>query len=52
MITIPITPGRNLAVILEVAAMSNRQRKFGYNPAQEFTEQINRHFEQTTGKQL
>ena len=50
--TIPITPGRNLAVILEVAAMNNRQRKFGYNPAQEFTEQINRHFEQTMGKQL
>ena len=49
--TIPITPGRNLAVILEVAAMNNRQRKFGYNPAQEFTEQINRHFEQTMGKQ-
>ena len=50
--TIPITPGRNLAVILEVAAMNNRQRKFGYNPAQEFTEQINRHFEQSMGKQL
>ena len=47
--TIPITPGRNLAVILEVAAMNNRQRKFGYNPAQEFTEQINRHFEQNMG---
>lgn len=42
--TIPVTPGRNLAVILEVAAMNNRQRKFGYNPALEFTEQINRHF--------
>ena len=48
--TIPITPGRNLAIILEVAAMNNRQRKFGYNPAQEFTEQINRHFEQGMGK--
>ena len=47
--TIPITPGRNLAVILEVAAMNNRQRKFGYNPAQEFTEHINRHFEQNMG---
>ncbi len=44
--TIPITPGRNLAVILEVAAMNNRQRKLGYNPAQEFTDQINRHFDQ------
>ena len=45
--TIPITPGRNLAVILEVAAMNNRQRQLGYNSAQEFTEQINRHFEQS-----
>lgn len=42
--TIPITPGRNLAVILEVAAMNNRQRKLGYNAAAEFTEQINQHF--------
>ena len=43
--TIPITPGRNLAVILEVAAMNNRQRKMGYNAALEFTEQLNRAFE-------
>ena len=48
--TIPITPGRNLAVILEVAAMNNRQRKMGYNPAQEFTEQIDRHFQQNMQK--
>ena len=47
--TIPITPGRNLAVILEVAAMNNRQRKMGYNSALEFTEQIDRHFEQEIG---
>ena len=47
--TITITPGRNLAVILEVAAMNNRQRKIGYNAALEFTEQINRHFETQTG---
>ena len=47
MYTIPITPGRNLAVILEVAAMNNRQRKMGYNPAQEFAEQMDRHFEQS-----
>lgn len=44
--TIPITPGRNLAVILEVAAMNNRQRRMGYNAALEFTEQINKHFTQ------
>ena len=45
MYTIPVTPGRNLAVILEVAAMNNRQRKMGYNAAMEFNEQVNRHFE-------
>lgn len=49
MYTIPITPGRNLAVIMEVAAINNRQRKMGYNSAVEFTEQINRHFEQNLG---
>ena len=48
--TIPITPGRNLAMILEVAAMNNRQKKLGYNSAQEFTEQINRHFDANIGK--
>lgn len=50
--TIPVTPGRNLAVILEVAAINNRQRKLGYNAAAEFTEQINRHFENNMGKPL
>ena len=50
--TIPITPGRNLAVILEVAAMNNRQRKFGYNPAREFSEHINRHFEKNMGNMV
>ena len=50
MYTIPITPGRNLAVIMEVAAINNRQRKMGYNSAVEFTEQINRHFEQNLGQ--
>ena len=45
--TIPVRPGRNLAVILEVAAMNNRQRKMGYNPAKEFTEQIDRHFHES-----
>ncbi len=48
--TIPITPGRNLAMILEVAAMNNRQKKLGYNSALEFTEQINRHFDENIGK--
>lgn len=34
-VTIPVKPGRNLAVIIEVAAMNNRQKKMGYNAAQE-----------------
>ena len=34
-LTIPIKPGRNLAVIIEVAAMNNRQKKMGYNAAEE-----------------
>ena len=42
--TIPVTPGRNLAVILEVAAMNNRQRKMGHNHALEFSQQMDAHF--------
>jgi len=34
-LTIPVKPGRNLAVILEVAAMNNRDRKMGFNSAQD-----------------
>ena len=34
-ITVPITPGRNLAVIVETAAMNNRQKKMGYNAARD-----------------
>ena len=47
--TIPITPGRNLAVILEVAAMNNRQRKMGFNAALEFMDQLNQQFDANKG---
>ena len=33
-VTIPVMPGRNLAVIMELAAMNNRQKKMGYNAAE------------------
>lgn len=33
--TVPVSPGRNLAVIIEVAAINNRQKKMGYNSAKE-----------------
>lgn len=38
--TIPVKPGRNLAIIIEVAAMSNRQKKMGYNAAQELMHKL------------
>ena len=46
-VTIPVSPGRNLAVILEVAAMNNRQKRLGFNAALEFTQQLDRQFEQS-----
>ena len=39
-VTIPVRPGRNLASIVEVAAMNNRHRKFGYNAAQELARRV------------
>ena len=39
-ITIPVKPGRNLAIILEIAAMNNRQKKMGYNTAEEFNKRL------------
>ena len=39
-LVIPVRPGRNLAVILEVAAMNNRQKRMGYNAAQDLMEQL------------
>ena len=40
MLTIPVKPGRNLAMIIEVAAMNNRQKKMGYNAAQELMQNL------------
>ena len=39
-LTIPVNPGRNLAVIIEVAAMNNRQKKMGYNAARELLKNL------------
>ncbi len=38
--TVPVKPGRNLAVILEMAAMNHRQKKMGYNAAKELMVQL------------
>ena len=44
-VTVPVTPGRNLAVILEVAAMNNRQKRMGYDSARDFSERLDQYFD-------
>lgn len=39
-VTIPVRPGRNLAIIVEVAAMNNRQKRMGYNAAAELNQRL------------
>jgi HPr kinase/phosphorylase len=39
-LTIPVKPGRNLAVVIEVASMNNRQKKLGHNAAEELNNRI------------
>lgn len=43
-LTIPVKPGRNLASIVEVAAINNRNRKMGHNAALELTRKMDEHF--------
>lgn len=38
--SVPVRPGRNLAVIVETAAANNRQKKLGYNAAQELYRRV------------
>ena len=37
---VPVKPGRNLAIIIEIAAMNNRQKRMGYNAARELMQQL------------
>ena len=39
-IVLPVCPGRNLSVVIEVAAMNNRQKRMGYNTAEEFNKKL------------
>lgn len=41
-LTVPVRPGRNLAVIIEIAAMNHRQQNMGYNAAEELSERLTR----------
>ncbi|MGE7906084.1 HPr(Ser) kinase/phosphatase [Peribacillus sp. NPDC094092] len=40
-ITVPVRPGRNLAVIIEVAAMNYRLKRMGVNAAEQFSDRLN-----------
>ena len=51
-ITIPVKPGRNLAVIIEVAAMNNRQKEMGYNAAQELLSNMGMDFDELQPKDV
>ena len=48
-LTIPVKLGRNLAVIIEVAAMNNRQKKMGYNAAVELNNRLMHQMEEQLG---
>lgn len=41
-LTVPVKPGRNLAVIIEIAAMNHRQQIMGYNAAEELSERLSK----------
>ncbi|MBQ3075731.1 MAG: HPr(Ser) kinase/phosphatase [Clostridia bacterium] len=43
-VTIPVRPGRNLALIIEIATMNTRQRLMGFNTAQELEERLMKQF--------
>ncbi len=49
-VTIPVRPGRNLASIVEVAAMNNRHRKYGFNAAQELAQRVDLRADIGSGK--
>lgn len=40
-VTIPVKPGRNLAMVLEIAAMNLRMKEMGYNAAKDFSRKVN-----------
>lgn len=48
-ITVPVAPARNLAIILEVAAMNHREKKLGNNTAKEFLERHDSSIDSGTG---
>ena len=50
--TVPVKPGRNLAIIIEIAAMNNRQKRMGYNGARELMQQLGMEEVDTSPKEI
>lgn len=48
--SLPIRPGRNLAVIVETAAVNHRQKKMGYNAAQELYKRVQENLAKRRGE--
>ncbi len=48
--SLPIRPGRNLAVICETAAVNHRQKKMGYNAAEELYRRVQENIKNHTGE--
>ena len=49
--TVPVSAGRNLAGIVELAVMNNRQKKYGINSAREFVAQIDSHIDSQSAQE-
>ena len=48
-VTVPVRPGRNLAIIVEIAAMNFRQQQMGYNAAEELSERLSKQINMSAG---
>lgn len=51
-LTVPVRPGRNLAIIIEVAAMNHRQKKMGYNAAKVLNQRVMREIERNSMRNI
>ncbi|NBH14887.1 HPr(Ser) kinase/phosphatase [Lachnospiraceae bacterium] len=49
--SLPIRPGRNLAVICETAAVNHRQKKMGYNAAQELYRRVQANLQKNSSEE-
>ncbi|MEA5142276.1 MAG: HPr(Ser) kinase/phosphatase [Oscillibacter sp.] len=49
-VTVPVRPGRNLAGIVEIATMNNRQKAYGYNAARQFADQLDQQIDEMSRK--